>query len=34
MGHLKLNLKSSHYMEKKKFSLVQITEMLEYVTKP
>lgn len=33
MGHLKLNLKSSHYTGGKKFSLVQITEILEYVTK-
>lgn len=33
MGHLKLNLSPSHYMEeKKKFSLVQITEMREDVT--
>lgn len=33
MGHLKLNLNPSHYMEEKKeFSLVQITEMWEDVT--
>lgn len=35
MGHLKLNLNPSHYMEgkkKKRFSLDQITEMREDAT--